>query len=130
MSKKTLKIISILAIILCVIMVVTPVFATDPDPDATQQGTGTVNIDNLTAKNDANATTAIEGFGGKVIGLISNIGIVASVIILMLIGLKYLTGSVEEKAEYKKSLIPYVVGVVVLFGASAIAKFIIGFANI
>ena len=116
MSKKTIKIISILAIIVCVIMAVTPVFA---DIDPTQ----------LTGTTDADAETAISGFAGKVIGLISNIGIVASVIILMVIGLKYLTGSVEEKADYKKSLMPYVVGVIVIFGASAIAKFVIGFAQ-
>lgn len=117
MSKKTIKIISILAIILCVIMSVTPVFA-EIDPST------------LTAQSDTNSETAISTMAGKVMGLIRNIGIVAAVILLMVIGLKYLTGSVEEKADYKKSLIPYVVGVVVLFGASAIAQFIIGFAKL
>ena len=117
MSKKTIKIISILAIILCVIMAVTPVFAD-------------IDIGSIDASTSPDAETAISGFAGKIMGLIRNVGIVAAVILLMVIGLKYLTGSVEEKADYKKSLMPYVVGIVVLFGASAIAQFIIGFAKL
>lgn len=117
MSKKTLKVISILTIIVCIIMAVSPVFA-EIDPSK------------LTPKTDETAETAISGFAGKVMGLIRNIGIVAAVIILMVIGLKYLTGSAEEKADYKKSLMPYVVGVIVLFGASAIAQFVISFAKL
>lgn len=117
MSKKTIKIISILAIIVAVIMAVTPVFA-EIDPSKLQ------------ANSDAIAESAISGFAGKVMGLIRNVGIVAAVIILMIIGLQYLTGSVEQKADYKKSLMPYVVGVIVLFGASAIAEFVIRIAKL
>ena len=117
MSKKTLKVISILTIIVCVIMAVSPVFA-EIDPSKLEPST------------NETAETAISDFAGKIMGLIRNIGIVAAVIILMVIGLKFLTGSAEEKAEYKKSLMPYVVGVVVLFGASAIAQFVISFAKL
>ena len=42
----------------------------------------------------------------------------------MVIGLKYITGSVEEKASYKKTMIPYLVGCLLLFGASMIAPII------
>jgi len=34
-------------------------------------------------------------------------------------------GSLEEKAEYKKSLVPLLVGAALVFGASALAKIII-----
>lgn len=49
------------------------------------------------------------------------IGTFIAVGALMIIGIKYITGSIEEKANYKKSMMPYVIGCVILFGASAIA---------
>lgn len=65
-------------------------------------------------------------FGNKVITAISTIGSVASVVILVVMGIKYMLGSVEDKAEYKKSLIPYVIGAVFVFAASTIAGIIYG----
>ena len=38
-------------------------------------------------------------------------------------------GSASEKAEYKKTMIPYVVGAVILFGASAIAGAVVDLAG-
>lgn len=49
------------------------------------------------------------------------IGTFIAVGALMIIGIKYMTGSIEEKANYKKSMMPYIIGCVILFGASAIA---------
>lgn len=39
-----------------------------------------------------------------------------------------MVGSIEEKAEYKKSMIPYIIGVVLLFSVSGVLKFINGIA--
>lgn len=60
--------------------------------------------------------------GNKVIGIIQAVGIIISVIMLMVLGIKYMMGSAEEKAEYKKTFIPYIIGAVLLFAASALAK--------
>ena len=49
---------------------------------------------------------------GKILGAIRNITVVASVIILMVIGVKYIIGSVEEKANYKATLLPYIIGII------------------
>ena len=35
----------------------------------------------------------------------------------MILGIKYMLGSVEEKASYKKSMMPYLIGSVLIFGA-------------
>ena len=59
-------------------------------------------------------------------GIIRNISVIASVIILMVVGVKFMLGSTEEKAEYKKSLMPLVVGIVVVVGATSIATFLFG----
>ena len=59
-----------------------------------------------------------------VIGTITTIGIVVSVITLLILGIKYMLGSVSEKAEYKKSMIPYIIGVALLLSVSTIVSII------
>lgn len=74
-------------------------------------------------------TTEIENVGKKVIGVLQAIGIVASVVILTILGLKYMMGSAEEKAEYKKTLLPYFIGAFFVFGAGAICTVIFNMAG-
>ena len=47
----------------------------------------------------------------------------------MVLGIKYMMGSAEEKAEYKKTFIPYIIGAVLLFAASAFASQLYSWAN-
>ena len=54
--------------------------------------------------------------------IITNIGMVVAVLMSAFTGVKYMLGSAEEKADYKKDLIPYFVGAILLFGISAIVK--------
>ena len=66
-------------------------------------------------------------FKGKIesfLGLISIVGVALSVIILTIIGLKYMLGSVEERAEYKKELRPYLIGCFILFTGSLVPQII------
>lgn len=62
--------------------------------------------------------------GNMAITIITTIGISASVITLIILGLKYMLGSVEEKATYKKSMMPYLIGAVLVFCASTVANII------
>ena len=52
-------------------------------------------------------------------------GIIIAVVMGLLLGLKFIMGSVEQKAEIKGMLVPYVVGIVVIFGAFTIWKIIV-----
>lgn len=74
-------------------------------------------------------TSGITDFGGKIMGIIQTVGVVISVVILMVLGIKYMMGSAEEKAEYKKTMIPYVIGAVLIFGASTIANMVYNFTS-
>ena len=47
-----------------------------------------------------------------------------SIIAMIALGIKYMMGSVEEKAEYKKTLLPYFIGAAFVFGATAIPQVI------
>lgn len=70
------------------------------------------------------AENEIKAIGGKIIGLIQGVGIVLTVVILSILGIKYMMGSAEEKAEYKKTMIPYVVGAVCIFASTSIATLV------
>ena len=72
---------------------------------------------------------AIQNIGNQIVTIISTIGSVVSVIVLVVLGIKYMMGSAEEKAEYKKTLMPYVIGAALVFAASAIAGIIFGFTQ-
>ena len=71
----------------------------------------------------------VNALGNQIITIISTVASIASVIVLIVLGIKYMMGSAEEKAEYKKTLLPYVIGAVLVFAASAIASMIFGVAN-
>ncbi len=70
--------------------------------------------------NSVSGASKLEHFGNKIIGVVQIIGSVSSVIALILIGIKYIMGSVEEKAQYKETLKPYVIGAILLFGITNI----------
>ena len=106
MSTKTMKILTTVAtVLLLVAMGASSVLALTPD-----QMTGT-----------APTSTDIQDLGNKIIGILQTLGVVLSVVILIVLGIKYMMGSAEEKAEYKKTMIPYLIGAVLIFGASTIA---------
>ena len=52
--------------------------------------------------------------------ILLTIGIVLSVIIGGILGIKFMLASAEDKAQIKEMLIPYVVGCVVIYGAVTI----------
>ena len=53
------------------------------------------------------------------------VGVAIAVIVGLIIGIKFMIGSVEEKAEIKKLLLPYGIGCLVVFGAFGIWKIVI-----
>ena len=83
----------------------------------------------LKANTSATGTTEIQNFGGNIMGVINVVGVVVAVVVLMVIGIKYMMGSAEEKAEYKKTLMPYVIGAVLVFAASTISGVIFSFSQ-
>ena len=46
-------------------------------------------------------TGDIKDLGGRILGILNAVGVVLSVVILTVLGIKYMMGSAEEKAEYK-----------------------------
>lgn len=62
----------------------------------------------------------VKNIGNNIIGIIQFLGSFVSVITLVILGIKYMLGSVEEKAEYKKTMWPYLLGAIMIFGITNI----------
>ena len=116
MSKKTMKILTTVATIVLILSMGASIVygATKPPDIKAVEGAGVSEVKTL---------------GGKLMGVLQTAGVVISVIILIVLGIKYMMGSAEEKAEYKKTMIPYLVGAILIFAASTIASIIFSFAN-
>lgn len=70
-------------------------------------------------------TKPITDKASTITNVIGIIGVVVSVIALILIGIKIMLGSVEEKAEYKKIMIQYLIGVLIFFALMQLLSIII-----
>ena len=53
------------------------------------------------------------------------IAIGATVIVGLIMGIKFITGSIEEQAKIKESIIPYIIGCVVVFAGFTIWKVLV-----
>lgn len=129
--KGTIKIIAMLLVVMTLVMVSTQVFATESDTKVETKFDSTSIIQKIedNSKTTGKGTDDLAKTAGKIISLIRNIAVIAGVILLSVLGIKYMLGSAEEKADYKKSLIPLVVGIVVVMAASQIISMIFGFFN-
>ena len=76
----------------------------------------------LTVTDKSVLTTEATNVFNNVIHVVSLTGSGISVIALIVLGIKYMMGSLEEKAQYKKTLLPYVIGACLVFGASVITS--------
>ncbi len=74
-------------------------------------------------------TENIKTTGGKIVGVIQVVGTIAAVGMLIVLGIKYMMGSAEERAEYKKTLFPYFIGAILIFAATSLAQMVYTWAS-
>ena len=76
-----------------------------------------------------NQAGRLTDFAKTIITLIRVIGVIVTVITLLILGIKYMTASVSERADYKKSMIPYLIGVFIFFALSQLVPIIMEMAD-
>ena len=116
--KKTNKLIVVLCIILTILVLGVTSFAELKPTDL-----GGVDI-------SGDAVSGITDLGNNIVGVVRTVGVVISVVILLVLGIKYMMGSAEDKADYKKSMIPYIVGAILIFASSTIVGIVYDMANV
>lgn len=70
-------------------------------------------------------STQIQPLSNTIYNILFALGLGIAVIIAAVLGIKFILGSAEEKADIKGMLIPYIVGCAVIFGAFGIWKAIV-----
>lgn len=71
------------------------------------------------------SSSSLQDFSNKFYNIFLAVGTIMTVLVGLILGIKFMLGGAEEKAHIKELLIPYIVGCVVIFGAFAIWKIIV-----
>lgn len=110
MKKNVIKImVYILSIItICISIFSIKIYATTINPNDYEPNGLTNELDSVTNK------------FGIIVDVLQTVGIIVTVVVLIILGIKYMTGSVGERAEYKKSMIPYLIGAVMIFALTQV----------
>ena len=114
---KIMKIITVLAIIAMVTTMLSAVFAS---------GAAGV-IDTL--KGNTRVADNITGIIKNIIGIVQVICYAAAIIMLIILGIQFITASPEGKATIKKSAIQYVIGAIIVFAAGTLLGIIANMSN-
>ena len=132
-SNKMIKIIFLIMLLITMIFFMTNVVQATTDTDVTID----FNPDDWKPNDDQQITEGQEttgaiganrlmNIGNSIIGIIQIVGSFTSVIVLIIIGIRYMMGSVEERAEYKKAMAPYIIGAVMVFAITNILSIVVG----
>lgn len=116
MKNKTLKIMAIVILtIISTLLITSNVLANGLDTEITPQA--------------SDAAANVQNIAGKVLNIVQIVGVAVAIIMLTILGIRYVSLSPNEKAEYKKGLTIYVIGAVLLFGASMLIGVIRNFIS-
>ena len=116
MKNKTLKIMTIVILTIISLLLITS--------NVLAAGLNAV----ITPK-ESNAATNVTNIAGQVLNIVQIVGVAVATIMLTVLGIKYVSASPNEKAEYKKGMTIYVIGAVLLFGASMLIGVIRNFIS-
>ena len=114
--KKLTKILTVVLLVAMIVMTVSNVFAASSILDDIEKAANDATVD----------TSKISSMAGTLIAYLRNAAVIIGVVIIIILGIKYMTGSVEEKAGYQKSFVPLIVGIIVVVAATSIASFLFG----
>ena len=115
MSKKVLMGITAVLVVLLMFTVVAPVFAIDPHE--------------ISINTSGDAADTVKDASGSIIGIVQVVGTAIAVIMLVVLGIKYVVAAPSEKADIKKSAVIYVVAAIFLFAAVNILAIIRNFSQ-
>lgn len=71
-------------------------------------------------------TDEVKRVSGEIYNIVFAVGLVIDVVVGLIIGIKFMISTVEEKAKVKEILTIYIIGSIVLFGSFTIWKITMG----
>ena len=134
-----MKNIRVKRIFLIVILVIfTILFMNIPFVSASgsEEGGSSINIDDAMQKADdfvglgsSFQLSGVKDASDAIYSILLAIGGVVALCVGVFLGVKFMTSTVDEKAKVKESLIVYIIGCIVIFGAFGIWKLVIDMGN-
>ncbi len=130
----------IVSILLCIILIsavfgINDVYADGKKEDKKKETTDVTDPTSVISSmedvkdNMASTDNSIADIINTAIGLLQITGTGISIIVVSILGIKYLLASPSEKADTKKSILPIIIGCALLFGAVNLISAISNFAN-
>lgn len=115
---KKSKILKIALVLLISFLIITPTYASNFDFSGFEGGSAPGTVKKLT-----------ENTLGTAISVVRIVGTGIAIIMIMIIGVKYMIAAPGDRADIKKHAVPFVIGAVVLFGTSQILGVILEFSK-
>lgn len=126
--KKVIKALVILIITILLISNSTYIYAdydVEPNSNLIQQGKAWISLGKGEAEKSGSASTAKWSEFNNLAGMLWGVGIFVVLVCGVIIGIKYMFASLEERASIKESLKPYIIGAVIIIGALGIWRLLI-----
>ena len=73
--------------------------------------------------------TELSTTSNYIYNILFTIAVVLAIAIGMVIGIQFIMGSVDDKAKIKETLVPYIIGVFIVFASFTIWKIVITIGN-
>lgn len=126
---KKIKIVTVILLILLSIIAITkPIYASDTKRhtagEIISEGKGFIEKGQNDAENKIGSDD-LKNMSDTIYNILLVAGIIIAIIVGLIMGIKFIIGGIEEKAEIKAMLIPYIIGCVVVFGAFGIWKAVV-----
>ena len=117
--------------VFAILMIAVSMFVIMPDNMCLADATSAITKVEGESKSE-NATKAAEGLApviGKLLGFLQVASGIVAVLMIAIVGFNYIISTPEVKDEMKKKMLPIIIGIVLVFGATSVAKFLIGVAG-
>ena len=127
MCKKVILVLMIVAVTLMINVNMT--YAADDTKDISDVFTGAEDFLDKAGSSSAVDEGKLQSTSNLIYRILFVFGMAIAVVISAVLGIKFMIGSTEEKAQIKEALIPFVLGCIVVFGAFGLWKLIVTVAR-
>lgn len=116
MKKRIVKILTIILMVVALVYITNFVYADD------------INTEDFAGIYTKDGVSDLDNKTGKILSIVQIAGTAISLVALLILGMKYMLSSPDDKATIKEKLVPYVIGVIIFFAASNLVTIVLKFA--
>ena len=112
------KVLIIIFIIMLITIYVCPICIVHADADD-------ISVDDYKNIYEGGIPEKVKDVGNPIVGIVQVVGVGIAIIMLILIGMKYVLASADEKANLKGQLVIYVIGALLLFAGTTLFTIVV-----